>query len=184
MAHDGAASVCRSDCPVVGSRGGRLGTAEQKPQEASVSSSTAAVEQLIDEFVNHHANLPMPEVVEESLVRRFEPRVGVPVRAPSLQQYGAQWEGGSVVSVRPQNRHAASLRYRVGGHRVTLYIYDASRLPLRASLEPRIVRDVPVFVGTRRGYSIAAAEQRGLGYAVATDLNDVQSAELVAASFH
>jgi hypothetical protein len=72
----------------------------------------------------------------------------------------------------------------VRGHRVTLYIYDASRFPLRASLEPRIVRDVPVFVGTRRGYSIAAAEQRGLGYAVATDLNDAQSAELVAASFH
>jgi hypothetical protein len=48
------------------------------------------------------------------------------------------------------------------------------------TLKPRVVRDRPVFVGTRRGYSIAATEKRGVGYAVATDLNTMESAELVA----
>jgi hypothetical protein len=153
-------------------------------QESKVSAGAATVEQLIDELVSYHANPPQPEVVEEELVPRFEPQVGVPVKAPSLQQYGARWVGGSVVAVRTLGRRAASLRYSLDGHRVTVYVYDSSRYPLRSvALERRIVRDIPVYVGTRRGYSIAAAEERGVGYAVATDLNDVESAELVAASF-
>jgi len=43
-----------------------------------------------------------------------------------------------------------------------------------------VVRNLPVYVGSRRGYSIAALEKRGVGYAVATDLDDRESAELVA----
>ena len=102
----------------------------------------------------------------------------MPVRVPSLQQYGARWEGASVVPV--HNRRAASFRYHLGGHRMTLYVYDSSRFPLRAMLEPRVVRNQPIYVGTRRGYSIAAREQRGIGHAIATDLDDRESAELVA----
>jgi hypothetical protein len=41
------------------------------------------------------------------------------------------------------------------------------------------VHNQPVSVGERRGYSIAAREQRGVGYAIATDLDDDASAELV-----
>ena len=54
--------------------------------------------------------------------------------------------------------------------------------PLRARLEPRVVRELPVYVGTRRGYSIAATEQRGVGYAAAGDLDDEETAELVAST--
>jgi hypothetical protein len=95
-----------------------------------------------------------------------------------LRQYGALWEGGSVVPVRETN--AALLRYKLDGHRITVYVYDSGRMPLRARLEPRVVRNEPVYVGTRSGYSIAAREQRGIGYAVATDLGLNESAELVA----
>jgi hypothetical protein len=38
-----------------------------------------------------------------------------------------------------------------------------------------------VFVGTKSGYSVAAIENRGVGYAIATDLPLLESAELVAA---
>jgi hypothetical protein len=48
-------------------------------------------------------------------------------------------------------------------------------------LEPRVVHDVPIHVGAHRGNSIAAREQHGVGYAVATDLTGDESAELVAA---
>ena len=41
-----------------------------------------------------------------------------------------------------------------------------------------IVPVQPVHVGERRGYSIAAREQHGVGYAVAADTDD-ESAELV-----
>jgi anti-sigma factor RsiW len=146
-----------------------------------VPMSMKSVEQLVDELVNDHANGTAPQVTEPGLVQNLEPQVGVPVRLPSLQEFGARWEGGSVVPVR--NQRAAALRYYLSdGHRVTLYVYDSNRCPLRAtsSLEPRVVRDQPVFVGTRRGYSIAAREKRGLGYAVASDLDDGVSAELVA----
>jgi anti-sigma factor RsiW len=145
---------------------------------------TAAMDELIDEFVSYHAspsNDP-PEVTEPSLVRKLEPEVGVPMPVPSLQQYGLRWEGASVVPMREKSQHAASLRYNFDGHRVTLYVYNSSRFPLRATLEPRVVRNVPVYVGSRRGYSIAAVEKRGVGYALATDLDDTESAELVVAS--
>lgn len=141
---------------------------------------TASLDQMVDDFVTDHAQSRDPDVVEPSLLKKLEPEVGVPVRIPSLQQYGLRLEGASVVPVRQLNQRAASLRYSYGGHRVTLYVYNAAQFPLRATLEPRVVRNTPVYVGTRRGYSIAAVERRGVGHALATDLDDRESAELVA----
>lgn len=158
----------------------------ERVKHAEAATVTASVDRLIEELVDHHASPPAPEVTEPSMIGNLEPEVGVPVHLPSLKQYGARWEGASVlpVKVAPKDLRAASLRYRLGGHRVTLYVYDSSRFPLRATLEPRVVRNMPVYVGQRRGYSIAAVEKRGLGWAVATDLTDRESAELVAASAH
>jgi anti-sigma factor RsiW len=162
--------------------------AQPRAQHASMVTSTptvtAAVDQLLDEFVTYHAEGSDPQVTERSLVKNeLEPEVGVPVSVPSFQQYGLRWEGASVVPMRP-SQHAASLRYSYDGHRVTLYVYNSASFPLRATLEPRVVRNMAVFVGSRRGYSIAAVEKRGVGYAVATDLDDRESAELVVASLH
>jgi anti-sigma factor RsiW len=157
----------------------------QPDQQGSVTRSTALVDQMLDDFVDAHANPPKSEVVEEAMVGRLEPEVGVPVRVPSFKQFGAEWEGGSVVRLMPQHRTVASLRYNLGGHRITVYVYDAARIPLRVKLQARVVHNVPVYVGFRRGYSIAATEnERGVGYAMASDLDDTESAELVADSFH
>jgi len=145
-------------------------------RKSDVMVSPDSVEQLVDELVSYHAKAPEPEVTQPTMVPGLEPRVGFPVRLPSL--HGAQWEGASIVPM--QNQRAASLRYNLGNHRVTVYVYNSDRFRLRAMLEPRVVRNQPVYVGTRRGYSIAAREQRGVGYAVATDLGDRESAELVA----
>lgn len=137
------------------------------------------IDEFLDDFVQYHTEDNEPDVTESLLVpAQFEREVGVPVRVPSLGQYGARWEGGSVVPVRESR--AALLRYRLDGHRVTVYVYDSGRMPLRARLEPLVVRDTPVYVGTRRGYTIAASEKLGVGYAVATDLGMRESAELVA----
>jgi len=139
-------------------------------------------DQLLEELVDHHMNGGgHPQVTEPALLSSLEPQVGVPLSLPSLKDYGARWEGGSVVPV--SNQHAASLRYMMGGHRVTLYVYNSSRVPIEAKLKPRVVRNEAVYVGNRRGVSIAATEHRGVGYAIATDLNDDESAELVAAVY-
>jgi len=134
-------------------------------------------EQVLDELVDYHAAPPKPEITEPTQALRLEPEVGVPVRLPAMNQFGASWEGGGVVPMK--NQRAAIFRYRISNHPVTVYIYNARRVPLRGVLEPRVVHNQPVHVGERRGYSIAAREQRGVGYAIATDLNDDESAELV-----
>lgn len=139
-------------------------------------------DQLLEELVDHHMAARRPQVTEPSLLSQFEPEVGVPLTLPSLKDYGARWEGGSVVPV--SNQHAASLRYNMGGGRhVTLYVYNSTRVPIETRLKARTVRNEPVYVGSRRGISIAAAEHRGVGYAIASDLNDDESAELVAAVY-
>jgi len=157
---------------------------QQVPVEiAAVPTSQAAAaaetpEHALNELVAYHAAPPEPQITEPRLVERLAPEVGVPVRYPAgLKQYGASWEGAGTV---PMNHQRAALfRYRLSNHPVTVYVYDATRVPLRAVLEPRVVHNQSVHVGERHGYSIAAVEQRGVGYAIATDLNDDESAELV-----
>jgi anti-sigma factor RsiW len=159
-------------------------SSEFRAQSNLAVSTADTVDELIDEFVRNHQQPPEPAVTEPALVPQLEPEVGVPVHLPSLQQYGARWEGGSTVRMPRANRRAASFRYQLGGQPVTLYVYDSQRFPLRATLEPVVVRDQPVYVGNRRGYTLAAVERRGVGYAIATELNDRESAELVVATVH
>ena len=80
----------------------------------------------------------------------------------------------------PRTKPAAYLRYRTrDSHSVTVYVYNASRIPLHASLKQRMFREEPVYERSWRGYSIAAQLRQGVGYAVATDLDEARSAELV-----
>lgn len=155
----------------------------QVKQGNSLYAQAENADQLLEELVDHHLNgsTQAAQVTQPALLSQLEPEVGVPLNLPSLKAYGARWEGAGVVPV--SNQHAASLRYMMGGHRLTLYVYNSSRVPIESRLKPRTVRNEPVYVGTRRGVSIAAAEHRGVGYAVATDLNDDESAELVAAAY-
>jgi len=144
-------------------------------------STPASVEKLLEDLVANHER-SSPQFTEPTLLPQLEPEVGVPVKLPNFKQYGARWEGVSVVPV--SNQRAASLRYRLAGHKLTVYVYDASRVPVRTTLQQRLVRDEPVYVGSRHGVSIAATERsNGVGYAVATDLNKDESAELVASIY-
>jgi anti-sigma factor RsiW len=143
------------------------------------SASSLGPQELLDLFIDYHTAPPAPEVTEPTLVPVMERDVGVRVPLPSLAAFGAQWEGGSLVRV-PRTQPAAYLRYRTrDSHVVTLYVYNASRIPLHASLKPRMFRQEPVYERNWRGYSIAAQLQHGVGYAVATDLDETRSAELV-----
>ena len=156
-------------------------TVDTSPVKAGdlYSMAPQSVEQLLEDLVKNHERAAAPEITEPSLLPQLEPEVGVPVKLPKFEQYGARWEGVSVVPV--SNQTAASLRYRIAGHKLTVYVYDASRFPVRTKLKERRVRDEPVYVGSRHGVSIAATERRNrVGYAIATDLNNDESAELVA----
>jgi anti-sigma factor RsiW len=160
--------------------GGQDRSAHPKPEPANEPQAASAVlntDELLDRLLDYHSDPPAPEVTEPMLVPRLERDVGVRVSVPELM--GAQWQGAGVIRVRTLS--AATLRYKLPGeHNVTIYVYNASRVPLHEALKrARSEREEPVYVGYRRGYSIAAMERRGLGYAVATDRDDRETVKLV-----
>ncbi len=159
------------------------GSASYSGERASqdVLEASTSQDSLMDFLIRHHAMRSEPEVVEPNSVNGLEPHLGFRVQPPDFGRYGARFEGAHLV---PVNRtRAAVLHYNLGGKRVTLYMYNPEELPLRAqrALIPRVVGNRAVFVGNRRGYSIATCEREGVGYAVTTDLSGEESAELVAA---
>jgi anti-sigma factor RsiW len=137
---------------------------------------------IVDDLVSLHAQPLPPEVTQPDEVRRFDPFVGVPVEPPKLQRFGAKWEGGRMLPLR--DSRAAVLQYSMaGGHRISVYVYDPRRVRAESStLKQRVIRDTPIYVGNIRGYNVAATERRGVGYAVATDLDEPENIELIAAS--
>lgn len=164
------------------SGGGKVTPPGQAGKHAAVTAGAEPfdVQRVLDELVDRHIDRSSPEVTEPSMLDGMEPSVGVPVHFPSLTQYGARWQGGKVVPLRNQQAKAASLRYLVDGHRVTLYVYNSERLPIGAALKRRVVRNEAVYTGWKRGYSIATTDRHGVGYAVATDLGEDEGAEIVA----
>lgn len=162
-----------------------FGAAQRQGSDGVTRPLIASTEnQLMDVLLRHHsAPPPTPALSALDLVQRMEPRLGFPVHPPNLERYGARFVGASLVNV--DQTPAASLHYSMtNGRRLTFYVYDPEKLPLRAAvrtLHPRVVQNQAVFVGHRRGYSIATCERHGVGYAVTTELGDAESAELVAA---
>ncbi|MEO8178945.1 MAG: zf-HC2 domain-containing protein [Deltaproteobacteria bacterium] len=157
------------------------GASANGASESVAQSTMLEPEELLDRLIDYHSAPPEPQVTRPELVSQLERDVGVRMPLPSLAQYGALWQSGSVVRVR-NDRPAAYFRYRtVDDHKVTVYVYNASRIPLHAGLEPRMFRQEQVYEGYRRGYTIVAKLRRGVGYAVATDLEEPITAELVQA---
>lgn len=161
-------------------------------QEASV----ARFDNLLDELVALHAKPLPPETTNPEELPRFDPFVGVPVRRPAFKPFGANFNGARVVPAM-MDRRAALLQYTVSGHRVTVYVFDPRAVPLRPiRLHARVMheplttsteqvsrRAPQVYSGKLRGYSVAAAESaRGVGYALASDLDDDESAKMVMAA--
>lgn len=152
------------------------------PPHSGLITASLGPDEILDRLLDYHTAPPQPQVTEPKLVPELEKDVGVRVPLPtSLARYGAEWEGGSVIRVRG-TQPTAYLRFRTPDrHNVTLYVYNANRIPLHAVLKPRMYREEPIYEGYRRGYSIAAQLSRGVGYAIATDLDEPLSAEMVRA---
>lgn len=169
--------------PVQGADSTSVGLASASLASASLASAAAGMEETLDRLIDHHSAPQEPQVTEASLLPTFEPNVGVRIRLPRLDRYGAHWEGASLVPV--TNHQAASLRYTMPGHRVTVYVFDPRKVAVRQPLErlerpvPETVDSDPVYVGQWRGYSVAAKERLGVGYALAGDLEDDQLLQLI-----
>lgn len=155
-----------------------------KPLTSAGSSALSmSFDDFVDDLVVMHASPPPPETTNPEELARFDTYVGVPVRRPAeptFQPLGVKYDGARMHFAR--GRKAAVLYYSMqNGHRATVYVFDPSTLPLqRTHLKPRVVKHRPVYVGNVRGYSFAATESSGVGYALASDLDPDLSAKLVA----
>jgi anti-sigma factor RsiW len=134
-----------------------------------------------DLLAEHSSPLP-PERTNAKDMRALERYVGVPVRAPSFKSPQAKFVGGRLFSV--QRTHAAMLQYQLGDgaqpRRVTVFIYDPQKVRIDDDgLSPRTVGTAEVRVGQADGHSVAVTQRDGVGYAFATDLDPMESAQLV-----
>lgn len=142
---------------------------------------------MLDQLVALHANPLPPEEKNPEELSRLEPFVGVPVKRSALsllenhdQGAMASFDGARLHTVR-DSQNAAALQYKLKGHRLTVYVFNSALIPVtRTKLRPRVVHQSPVYVGTMRGYSVVATERAGVGYALASDLDEDKNVQMVA----
>ncbi|HTJ81657.1 MAG TPA: hypothetical protein VL400_08020 [Polyangiaceae bacterium] len=172
-----------------------LGAMTAKASAANENDGDFSFDTLLDQLVAFHANPLPPDAKSPEELTKFEPWVGVPVKRSAftvLRSMGfcptdrpescrsASFAGARIHPVRDA-RGAAALQYRVQGHRLTVYIFDPRLVPMvHTHLRSRMVQQAPVYVGRMRGFSVAAAERSGVGYALASDLDEDKSIQMVA----
>jgi Putative zinc-finger len=160
----------------------------------SAANDASNFDSVVDQLVALHANPLPPEERNPEQLNRLEPFVGVPIRRSALSLLKASgadtasFDGARLYAVR-ESQNAAALQYKVRGHRLTVYVFDSRLIPMaRTRLRPRVVRSSdhttdrpsPIYVGNVRGFSIAAAERSGVGYALASDLDEDKTVQMVA----
>lgn len=163
---------------------GRSGSPEQTREHESgltgvpvQDDEVMTLEGALDRLIDYHSSPPRPQVTSADLLPELEPDVGVRMQLPKLDAYGARWEGASLVPVR--NQRAASFRYQLPKNKVTLYVFNASRLRVQDSRILSRETPQPVYFGQWRGYNVAAKENRGVGYALATDMDGPAVARMI-----
>lgn len=160
---------------VFGAVRARLSDHPEQEDRVAVRASAApthTVDLLIDDLVRQHAHALEPETTE---LKPFEPYLNMHVQQPQLSSVGARYLGARVLN------RAAMLQYMMQNRRrVSVLVFNPREVRLdTARLSPRRIKAHNVFVGRVQGYSVAASEQGGVGYAVASDLSDDETAQLV-----
>lgn len=149
-----------------------------QPERASTSApvgsaSLMSLDTFLEEVVDQHAHPLPPETTNPVDVARFDQFVGVPVRPLMLSRSQGTLLGARMVPIR-QSR-AAMLQYVLNnGHRVSVYVYNPHAVRMVATTRLRERKNVngPVYVGLVRGYSVAVTDRQGIGYALASDLDE------------
>lgn len=165
----------------------------QNPERASLGgeartragavAASIGIDTLLEELIALHARPLPPDTMDPEQLQRFDPLVGVQVRRPAFQPFGASFRGARVHAVSDRGA-LLQLQYVVpDGKRVTMYVFNPRVVPVDGTrLEERVVRHRSIHMGRLRGYSVAAVEQSGVGYAFASDLDTDESEKLVLAA--
>jgi anti-sigma factor (TIGR02949 family) len=171
-----------------------------RSDDADSESATvaAATVPLFDDVARRHAASHPPEVQgqPQQVARWFDGKLPFPARPVTFEGAQARFVGARLSNVR--ERDAAAFYYDVGGHRVTVMVFEPPRLGLRGGAplfttpEPQQrwagarrvnVRGRDVYYRDVHGYTVPVVEQNGLTYAFTGDL-DSQSMLRLAATAH
>jgi anti-sigma factor RsiW len=159
-----------------------------------MSRPTQADSAIVEEAIRgHEKNLPVevggPDVSDDEVRSWMQGKVAVPVRPLRMQTAGRdrgvepRLMGGRVYHLR--NRDVAQLVYRVGTSQMTVYVFDPSGFEFSApQTRKRLVGRHEVYLAEERGYTVALYRDRGVGYAVASDLEPEGVMRVVAASLN
>lgn len=139
----------------------------------------------LSELVAEHSRPLPPERTDPNKVDELGQYVGVPVHASAFHRPNARFVGGRLLPVRQER--AAMLQYEIqqGGEtrRVSVFVFDPRRIHIGGDdLTPRPVGSSEVRVGRANGYSVAVTQHEGVGYALATDMDEQRTAELALAA--
>jgi mycothiol system anti-sigma-R factor len=107
-------------------------------------------------------------------------KVDFPVHVPQLcHQASCTLRGGRLSSV--GNTPAAYLVYDVNGDKVSVFIFDANDMPIETRRKT-VIGNREVYFDQEHGYNVALFRDRGVGYAIASDLDQEQMMKLVSSA--
>lgn len=150
--------------------------------ESDVAAATN-IDGVLEELIALHARPFPPDTTDPDQLSRFDPLLGVQFHRPPFKPFGASFSGARVHPVSDRGA-LLQVQYTVAdGKRFTMYVFNPRVLPVQTTrLERRVIRQRPMLVGQLGGYSVAALEQSGIGYAYASDLDTDESAKIMAAA--
>src|SRR5262249_6246422 len=128
-------------------------------------------------IAGHMKNLPVEVGGTDDEIRAWmRGKVGVPVRPPIIRyvSLSSQPTQPRLIGARVshlQARDAGQIVYRVGNSQVTVYVFDPSGWEVSAP-SSRVIDGRDVYLTERSGYSVALYRDRGVGYALASDLDE------------
>jgi len=139
----------------------------------------------LSDLVAEHSRPPPPESTDPQKVDALGQYVGVPVHVAMFRRPNARFVGGRLLPVHQER--AAMLQYEIqqGGQmrRVSVFVFDPRRIHVGGDdLTPTPVGSAEVRVGRANGYSVAVTQHAGVGYALATDMDEQRTAELALAA--
>jgi anti-sigma factor RsiW len=159
------------------SRGPVAGTTRSEKVNASI---LPEFDDLLNDLVAEHSRPLPPERTDPNRVGELGQWVGVPVHASTLHRVNAHFVGGRVLGVHQER--AAMLQYEIQQdgetRRVSVFVFDPQRIQVNADFKPRPVGTSEVRVGSANGYSVAVTQHAGVGYALASDMDERRTAEL------
>jgi mycothiol system anti-sigma-R factor len=133
-----------------------------------------------DIIAKHQRSLPIEVSGGSDQVRRwYVDKVDFPVRPPQFHNEPATLRGGRLASI--GDKQAAYLVYDMNGSKVSVFIFDSGELPIQAHRKV-VINNREVFFDQEHGYNVALYRDRGVGYAIASDLDQDQMVKLVSSA--